>query len=273
MNLNFTTYLPTAFDLTIIFIVSYFIYQTFKNTNIFQIFVAFIGLALLKKTANYFELKLTGQAIGFILDNALVVFLIIFQEDLKKFFLRINKTFSIPKNEKVFNTSSEQIVNACFYMAGKRTGAIIIFENEMPVAAHSTGSVPLNADISYELILSIFEKKSVLHDGAILVSGDKIISARNVVPLYFREDELFNYGTRHRAALGISEITDCLVLVISEERGEVRFAESGKLSDPMTKDKLKIILNEKLLINKKSSSNKLGLVADSISNLIKRFKK
>lgn len=273
--MNFETFKSFSgyLDITIILIVMFFIYKTFKDTNLFRIFLGFLFLALLKRTAIFFELKITGQAIGFILDNALVVLLIIFQEDLRKFFQRVNKTFLMNKNDKVFKTSSEVISDACFYMAGKRTGALLIFENEISIKDHSTGSILLNCDLGYEILLSIFEKRSVLHDGAIVISNDKIVSARNVIPLSDQTSDSFKYGTRHRAALGISEITDCFVVVISEERGEVRVVSNGELGPKLTKEELKIILNEKLSNTQKSSSNKLGLIADSISNIIKKFRK
>ncbi|WP_078431255.1 sporulation-specific diadenylate cyclase CdaS [Metabacillus halosaccharovorans] len=128
-----------------------------------------------------------------------------------------------------FTTQYIEIAKAIQNLAEKRHGALIVVERENPVSGHIQGGIPLNATISNRLIESIFYPGNPLHDGAIIVKGDYIISAANVLPLTNQDFGSEKVGTRHRAGIGLTEMTDALVLIISEETGKMSFALGGIL--------------------------------------------
>lgn len=259
-------------DFSIIAFIIYAIYRIFKGTKILRIFIFFILLFALKKITTFFNLDYTSKAFGFILDNAFILLIIIFQDEIRKFMNRIFNAFENLKTQN-FTTSSEIISDSCDYFAKKKMGALILIERSIPLTHQVSKGVKLNADISKELLKNIFYGKSNLHDGAVIINKDKIISAGNFTSLTQNDSFDLQYGTRHRSAIGITEESDCLAIIVSEERGEIRLAEFGKLSEVLSALDLKLLLESKLS-NNQTDSNKLGQIADNISSWFKsKFKK
>lgn len=270
MTTTILSSLSDVFDIAIILFLLYVIYRVFRGTKILRIIFLFIGLVVLKKIAIETHLTLTSKVFGFIIDNSVLLFIIVFQDEIRKFIHRSSRALFNLNNNQNFSTSSETVANACEYMAQRKTGALIIFERSMPLDGIATKGILLNADVSRELILSIFEKKSILHDGALIISKDRIISASSFVPLTRNDNVDIKYGTRHRSALGVTEEADCIAIVVSEERGEIKIAENGILSPSLKKDELKIKLDSLLKANH-AESNKMGQIADSLSLWVKKL--
>ncbi|MDR1206805.1 MAG: diadenylate cyclase [Rickettsiales bacterium] len=165
--------------------------------------------------------------------------IVIFQPELRKFlgmmgqvkFLRAlfmpHALIDASAREKRNGTINE-IVKATEYMSAKHTGALMVFQNNLDGTIEKVGTI-LNADVSAELLMTIFFNKTPLHDGAVVISESKIISAGAILPLTENSDLNWRYGTRHRAAIGMSENSDAHVLVVSEESGEISIAHAGKI--------------------------------------------
>lgn len=153
------------------------------------------------------------------------------------------KMFVQPKISKTL----DEVIDAVIEMSEKHTGALIVFARSQNVQMTIDTGIPLQASVSRELILSIFNTKSPLHDGAAIIDNQMIIAARCVLPLSPTEKiNNRNLGTRHRAALGLSEQVDSVVLIVSEETGGISIADSGDFTFDIPKDKLAVVLNNKL---------------------------
>lgn len=250
-------YIPEInfFDAIEIFIISVCIYYIIKSVRDTRLWVVAKGLILLGITylAAYifsFDAILTiFQTITVVLTTAIVV---VFQPEIRKFLESVgSKKYVLPhKNkkryikDKISDNSVEQIVSACKSMSKARTGALIVLEKDIPLNEYIETGIKLNADISLQLLLNTFEKNTPLHDGAIVLREDKIIAATCYLPLSENEKISKKLGTRHRAALGISEVTDALVVVVSEETGSIAVAKDGKIKTRLSEDALKAELIE-----------------------------
>ena len=182
----------------------------------------------------------------------LFAIIVVFQPEMRKFleqmgtknitggFLDIFSLFK--KNKEIDKYYSDktigELTKACYAMGEVKTGALIVIEREIPLAEYVESGIDLNADISSQLYINIFEKNTPLHDGAVIQIKDKIVSATCLLPLSSNKKINKNLGTRHRAAIGLSEATDCLVLVVSEETGSVSLAVNGKLNHNLSKEKM-----------------------------------
>ena len=248
------------FDVLIITICFYFLLVFIKQTRSFFILGAFVLLFSLDFIAKKFDLSLTRQLFEPLLTLFIAIFVIVFQPEIRKFFKWISsgriKSFSkslvLPRN------NIQTIVRAVFEMATGKVGAIIVFPGEYPLDDLIEGGFPLNGQITAAIILSIFDPSSPGHDGAILIEGSEIKKFGLHLPLAREFSDYRKVGTRHRAAAGITEGTDAMAIVISEERGEVSVSSKGILKKVTTQEELANIIatftgeGEVELKNKKS---------------------
>ncbi len=151
---------------------------------------------------------------------AIAFLILVFQPEVRRALMRLDRSFLMSRRLGTADPG-RALSDSAFEMAATRTGALFVVTRQDPVDELITGGVVLGADISKPLIHAIFEKRSPLHDGAVIVEGGRISKAAAVLPLTGREDVPIDYGTRHRAAMGLAERTDALCIVVSEERGEV----------------------------------------------------
>lgn len=199
---------------------------------------------------------LNFNAILVIFQNLMTVcmfaIVLMFQPDLRKLVesLGAGKTVHISQVLQYFNKKEkralrysdrtiEQIADACAKMGSVKTGALIVFEMDIPLTEQITSGIEVNADVSSALLINIFEKNTPLHDGAVIMHGDKVISATCYLPLTANANVNKDLGTRHRAALGISENSDCFVITVSEETGKISFIKNGVIKHGITPEKLK----------------------------------
>jgi uncharacterized protein (TIGR00159 family) len=231
--------LPRAFgvfgfkDIIDVFIVAFCVYLVvifIKQTRSFFVFGSIILLLVVDFFARTFNLGLTRQLFQPLLTFFVAIFVLVFQPEIRKFF----KWFASGRKMKfskvlVPDDNVQTIVRSAFEMGKKRIGAIIVLPGEYPLDDLIEGGFPLEGKISFPLILSIFDPTSPGHDGAVLVEGSVIKSFGLHLPLAKEFSEFARVGTRHRAASGITEHTDALAIVVSEERGEVSVSLGGKL--------------------------------------------
>jgi len=236
-------------DILDIVLVAVFIYYLLKfliGTRGWQILIGLLFLLLLW----IFAKSLNLITLSWIFDNiwAIGVFLIIvvFQPELRRALAKIGEggiftSFFLTKKKII-----DEVIRASTFLAERKIGALIVFERGINLDNYVEGCVKLNADISLELIITIFIPQTPLHDGAIIIKDNKIASARCFLPLTINPYIDKNIGTRHRAAIGISEETDAIALVVSEEKGEISVAIEGKLYRNLDALQLKDILSEHL---------------------------
>jgi uncharacterized protein (TIGR00159 family) len=189
-----------------------------------------VGLHAGALLARQFNLVITS----WILDGAAVVtiilLLLVFQPELRRAVMRVDSVlFLWPEPTATRSESYRGIAESVFAMAETRTGALLVIRRRDSVAELVSDGILLNAQISPELLQAIFQKASPLHDGAAIIQGDRIATTNAILPLSRREDIPGNYGTRHRAALGMTERSDAMVVVVSEERGEVSLMVNGRI--------------------------------------------
>ena len=237
-------------DILIVSLLIYYFYKMIKKTRAGQIFkgiVLLFGLLVISKLFNMVILK-------FILTNFLtygiLLLIVVFQPELRNAFemlgrRRIVDVFDMDDNILVKHSISE-IVKAVEIMSLKQIGALIVIERSTKVTEVLKEGVGLSAKVSSELIQNIFMPRTPLHDGAIVIDKNQILAAKCILPLASEISVPKNLGTRHRAAVGITEISDALVVVVSEETGIISLVESGKLTRNLTGDELKALLIEKL---------------------------
>ena len=222
--------LKDLIDVLIVTVCVYLVIIFIKQTRSFFIFGSIILLFGVDFLARTFNLGLTRQLFQPLLTFFVAIFVLVFQPEIRKFF----KWFSSGRKMKfskalVPDDNVQTIVRSTFEMAKKGIGAIIVLPGEYPLDDLIEGGFPLEGKISFPLILSIFDPTSPGHDGAVLVEGSVIKSFGLHLPLAREFSDFDRVGTRHRAAAGITERTDALAIVVSEERGEVSVSFGGKL--------------------------------------------
>lgn len=243
-------YAITAIDIALVFVIFLYCLKVIKKTRAGQIAKGIIVLAVIFLIA-----KLSNMVIlSFLLENftsyLIIMLLVIFQPELRNAFEKLGRSklvdvFDIEDNILVKHAISE-VTKSVEIMSMKQIGALIVFERDTKVAEVLKEGIPLNAKVTSELIQNIFMPRTPLHDGAIVVSGSEILAAKCILPLASEVSVPKSLGTRHRAAVGITEISDALVVVVSEETGIISLAEGGKLTRELTADGLRELLIKKL---------------------------
>lgn len=249
-----------ALQAFIIGVALYAFYTGFiKNTSSEKLVRGLIGLGVLWGVSFLLplvHLNLLGRFLHWLALFLSVALIVIFQPELRKFLAlmgnisgwkNIIRAFKQDtKNTSAIQKSIDEIVKAVSYMSEKHTGALIVFPEDIDDGVIERYGTKINADISSELLLTIFFNKTPLHDGAVIINNNKIAFAGAILPLSQNQLQ-WKYGTRHRAAIGMSEMSKAVVLVVSEETGDISFAEKGSIKKY---DDLKKIRNklEKLLV-------------------------
>jgi diadenylate cyclase len=248
-KIGFLTFtLIDLFDIIIVALIIYWIYRALKNTVAVQILfgmVIIIGLQFITEAVNFKSLNWILRTIS---DIWLIAFIILFQPELRKLLMIIVRSpiFRVFVKPKISETVDE-VIEAAIEMSEKHIGALIVFTRSQNVQMTVDTGIPLQSMVSKELLLSIFNTKSPLHDGAVIIDNNMIVAARCVLPL--SSQTKFgnkNLGTRHRAALGLSEQADTVVLVVSEETGGISISESGDMTLNIQHDEIGEILTNRL---------------------------
>jgi len=255
------TFLDFGFlDVIDILVVAYLLYQFYimiRGTaamNIFGIIVLMYFIWMIVKLAN---MTLLSTILGQVMGVGIIALIVVFQQELRKFLLLMwnrysNFSFSLEtffsyfiKEKEKNSIGINQIISACKNMQKTFTGALIVIPLQSNLDLIIQTGEKINADTNTQLLESIFFKNSPLHDGAVIIIEDKIIAARCVLPISERIDLPKNLGLRHKSAIGITESTDAIAIIVSEERGHISFAEFGKVTINVAPEKLAEILKKK----------------------------
>ncbi|MEA2109136.1 MAG: diadenylate cyclase CdaA [Pseudomonadota bacterium] len=255
-------------DILDILVVAFLVYHVLviiRGTRAFQILLGLFLVFVIYEVSLYLGFYTLNWVLNGFLSSIILIIIVLFQNEIRRALAKFGKTsFAINSSEK--QQYLDKIVKACATMSLKRIGALIVFvrENMMPNVIE--GCVQLNADVTDDLLLSIFNQSSPLHDGAVIIMEGRILAAGCFLPLTTNPNIDKKYGTRHRAAIGITEDTDSIVVVVSEETGNISLAMGGKLTRNQDIDSLKKVLKKIFLPDKKKKS---GLNLESIRALLR----
>jgi diadenylate cyclase len=218
-------------DILIVSYVFFKLYKLMRGTIAFQIFIALLLIIGFSLLAQFLNLQILGWLLGKLTDIWVIAFIILFQPEIRRILLLIGKTRVARLFLKIdINENVSEVVDACFDFQRKGWGALIIVTRTTGLENIVDSGERLDAKINKELLVSIFNPKSPLHDGAVIINNNKIEGARCLLPL--SETQLVknrSLGTRHRAGLGISEQSDAIAVIVSEETSIISIAEDGKL--------------------------------------------
>lgn len=243
--------LKAIIDISIIWILAYSVLKNLKN-NVKMVFLlkGIIILLIVKLFSDYFDLRTTGVILEYILTWGILALIIIFQPEIRNALEQLGKKQIITSHRSLTMDEREKIVyelmNAIDYMRKARIGGLIVIEREISLNDYIEKSKTLLAEISSDLLVSIFFPRNPLHDGGVIIQGNKITSAGAIFPISINGKINKKLGTRHRAALGISEESDCIAIVISEETGKISIAINGILNYNLSIDDARMILIEEL---------------------------
>lgn len=230
-------------DLIDIAIVSFFIYKVFilvKGTRAARMLIGVGVLLALSLFSRFLELYTLDWLIQSFWTQIVIVLIILFQPEIRKALAQMGETPLLHRFTSAGEIKSiEEIVKASQSLANKKIGALIVFEREVSLTEYVEIGVPLDAKVTRELLLSIFHPTSPLHDGAVVIKGNRAVAAGCFLPIKLGSGLSKTYGTRHRAAVGITEETDAIAVIVSEETGSVSLAVNGELESFLDMSKLR----------------------------------
>ncbi len=238
-------------DILLVWLVLYYVLKSLrKNVKMILLFKGIIFILLLVWISDVFNLTTIGYILDYVLEWGFLAVIVIFQPEIRNVLEQLgrsqllgrHKVLTVDERERVVY----EIVTAMEAMKKTRTGALIVIERDNSLNDYIEKSKKIYADISSELLVTLFFPNNPLHDGGVIIQGDKITSARAVFPTSDNLKISKRLGTRHRAALGISELTDCISLIVSEETGRLSVAIGGELHYNLSADEVKLLLLEGL---------------------------
>lgn len=233
------------FDITLSSYILFRLYILFRGTNVFRVLIGIALLWFFQRIAASLGLIVTSWGIQGITTLAALIIIVIFRNEIRSVLQARNlKAILWGFSHKTTTTPIELIAESAFELARKRSGALIVFPGKEDLTEVVQSGTPWRGLISKEMIMSIFWHDNPVHDGAAIIEGDRIAEVGVILPLSYRKDLPSYYGTRHRAAAGLAENTDALIIVVSEERGNVLVAKGPDVSVIDRKDKLAGILQE-----------------------------
>ena len=244
-------------DIALVAALLYQVYKLLKGSVAIKIFLGFLSLYLIYLLVRAVRMELLSIILGQFMGVGVIAAIIIFAPEIRKFLLILGRSsifsddnvwkdilfFWKKKENSGYNISP--IIDAAKVLAGSNTGALIVISNTVELKFYAESGDILDAKLSKRLLISIFNKHSPLHDGAVIIHKGKIKAARCILPVTEREVPA-QFGLRHRAGIGMSEATDALILVISEETGQISMAKNGKVLHNLSFQEVREIINDYL---------------------------
>ncbi|MCX5905727.1 MAG: diadenylate cyclase CdaA [Deltaproteobacteria bacterium] len=235
-------------DVLVVTFVLYRIYLWLRGTRALHILIALLALGLFYLLARWSGLFITTWILQYLWAVILVIMVVVFQSEIRQVLERMSPVrFFLGRPETVDRLSLDEVVRAAFELAQKRIGALVVFQRQDILEDTLKGGIPLDGRVSYEILSSIFLPTSPAHDGAVIIREGRIVSVGCYLPLSDNSSLPRNYGTRHRAGIGITERSDALSIIVSEERGEVLLAIRGDIFRMAKPEDLKAKLESILL--------------------------
>lgn len=248
--------LRTGINIVDIIIVAFFIYQLIRivrGTRAIELLKGIGVILLLKLFSMLLQLRTTEFIVDFVIQWSALALIIIFQPELRRGLEHLGRgsLFGRRKKSNPSEVVVESLATAIQYMSKRRIGALISIEMESGLDEYIKTGIPIGADISSELLINIFIPNTPLHDGAVIIKDFKVATAASYLPLSESPAIPKKLGTRHRAAIGLSEATDAITLIVSEETGEISLARGGNLITEMESSDVIDYLNKELVMSEK----------------------
>ncbi len=242
----FTTVEPSWLDLVDILIVAFLIYQLLqfiRGTHAVQMALGALVLVLLYWLSQFLHLETVNWLLRTFMPYLVFGIIVVFQSEIRKVLAQLGKTplpgvFGSPRTEEVI----DEVVLAGTTLAAQRTGAIVVIERDMGLRSYIETGIALDAYVTYDLLISIFNPGTPLHDGAVIVQGNRVAAAACFLPLTVNPQLSRELGSRHRAAIGVTEDTDALAVVVSEETGVISLVVGGRIRRDLDAASLKSAL-------------------------------
>lgn len=255
IHISFVDILDIIMVAVVIYAVAYWV----KGSSAVNILIAILLLFVVKDLAEGFNMQLMSFFLSTILDVGMIALIIIFQPEIRHFLMRLGTNSTITTkgisllrkilgltNRGANEATVDAICEACTSMAEQKTGALIVLPHESVLEHIIETGDKIDAEVSKRLLMNLFFKNSPLHDGALVISGDRIVAARCTLPITERTNIPARFGMRHKAAIGITEETDADAVIVSEETGTISFVKGGKVTPIQNINELKLLLNEAL---------------------------
>ena len=250
-------------DITIVVFLAYELIKIVKGSRAWQLIKGIAFLVVATGVSKLLNLYILNYILSMIMDWGVILVIIIFQPEIRRALEQLggNNRFSrfFGFDKDIITRTKEDIykvVIAATELSKAKTGALIVLERDIKIQDIIATGIPMNAEVSPQLLVNIFEPKTPLHDGAVVISGNKIAAAACVLPLADDKDIAKELGTRHRAAIGISKESDSIVVVVSEETGKISVAKDGTLIADVREDVLKKILISNIVTKRFSVEKK-----------------
>jgi len=222
----------------------YWLLLLIRGTRAIQILVGLIVLIALSLASELFQLAALGMILERFLGSAVLIIVILFQNDIRRALARVGRGFFPSFSAEQELQIVEEVVRAAGALSQRRHGALIVLERESNLGDLIEAGVPVDAQLSKELLMSIFQPSSPMHDGAVVIQEGRVSSAGCILPLTLRTDLPEGLGTRHRAAVGITEETDALVVVVSEETAKISVVLGGEMLRGLDAPRLRVVLRD-----------------------------
>ena len=224
-------------DILLVAALLYYIYKLLKGTVAINIFLGIAFIFLIWKVTQALKMEMLSGILGYLLSGGVIALIIVFQQEIRKFLLMIGTTnfsskrsflkqLKFLKSESESETDVDTIINSCIKLSKTKTGALNVLERTNNLDFLANNGDQMNAAVNEAILESIFYKNSPLHDGAIIIRDNFIVATRVVLPLS-SEKIPARFGLRHKAAIGVTEKTDALCLLVSEETGEISYIKDG----------------------------------------------
>jgi diadenylate cyclase len=246
-------------DILLVALLLFELYNLVKGTGAINIFIGIVAVIILWKLVNALEMSLLSEILGAFISVGFIALIVVFQPEIRQFLLLLGNpnTFMQEKRRRFFfwrvATSNDEslnfdvIIKACQRMVATRTGALLIIAKSNELKLYANTGEQLDAGLSELLIETIFFKNSPLHDGAVIIVNNRISAARCILPVSESNKISTELGLRHRSAIGITERTDSLAIVVSEERGEISFSKEGSITLNIKPSQLKTLLEQEFM--------------------------
>ena len=236
------------FEIVLVALVFYRLYMTMRGTLAVSLFGGLIGLLVFQFVVDVTDMKILQSMFAALSDIYVLAAIIVFQPEIRRVLILFGQTpflrrLLAPRDQSEIIT---EIVTAVSSMSRQKSGALVVFKRTNGLRSYMETGEPLQAVLRSNLLISIFHEKSPLHDGAVIIYGNRIEAARCILPVSRSKRLGAQFGTRHRAAVGLTEETDAFVVIVSEETGRISVAEQGVIISGLTPEELRHRLSDVL---------------------------
>ena len=238
--------ISSAIDILLVALIIYQFLVLIRGTRAVPVLVGVGGLALAFYIAHVAELRTVNFLVGTLLPYGIFALIVVFQNEIRHALARIGRRLTFSRVAPGIAEAYDDIVLAANLFSQSQTGALIVIEREIGLRTYIESGVPLDAHLSYDLLATIFRPSAPLHDGAVIIQKDRIAAAACFLPLSMNPVLSTQLGTRHRAGIGITEETDAIAVIVSEETGSISIAVAGNIEREVTVEYLRERLSELL---------------------------